>query len=46
MAPSILEMTKEDTPILGIKSTLAVSLAFPKVCKPAVTTVKIIPALD
>ena len=46
MAPSILEMTKEDTPILGIKSTLAISLPLPKICEPAVTAVKIVPALD
>lgn len=46
MAPSILEMAKEDTPIIGIKSTLAISLPLPKICKPAVTAVKIVPALD
>jgi hypothetical protein len=46
MAPSVLKMGKEDTPILGIKSTFAISLPFPKICKPAVTTVKIVPALD
>jgi len=41
-----LEMAKEDTPVLAVKSTLAISLPFPKICKPAVTTVKIVPALD
>jgi len=46
MAPSILEMAKEDTPIIGIKSTLAISLPLPKICKPAVTAMKIVPALD
>lgn len=45
MAPSISEMAKEDTPIIGIKSTLTISLALPKICKPAVTAVKIVPAL-
>uniref|UniRef100_A0A0A9ESV4 Uncharacterized protein n=1 Tax=Arundo donax TaxID=35708 RepID=A0A0A9ESV4_ARUDO len=46
MAPSILEMAEEDTPILGIKSTLTISLPFPEVRKPTVTTVKIVPALS
>lgn len=46
MAPSILKIAKEDTPIFGIKSTLTISPPLPKVCKPAVTTVKIIPALN
>jgi hypothetical protein len=46
MAPSILKEAKEYTPILGIKSSLAISLPLPKIRKPTVTTVKIVPTLE
>jgi hypothetical protein len=45
MAPSILKMAKEYAPILGIKSSLAISLALPKIREPTVTTVKVVPTL-
>jgi hypothetical protein len=45
MAPSILKIAKEYAPILGIKSSLAISLTLPKICIPTVTTVKVVPTL-
>lgn len=45
MTPTILKITKEDAPIIGVESCLSISFSLPKVCKPTVTSTKIEPAL-